>query len=360
MWGFLKTLFVTLAGGVLFTLLHVPLSWMLGPMTAALLWFAFTKRSLIMPVKLRELGLAILGYMMGITFTKETGIEIVLQLPSMLTSTVLTVMFSLAMAYWIARKADITFASSAIGNIPGGLSQMVVLSEEVDGADRTIVTFMQTIRLLSVVFVVPFLAVHGLADHVDSAANAAKQAAGYEEWLAHPFLSVIVIACVSASCLLAVRLRVPVPYLLGPMVTAAIMVVSGMHPPHLPPLIIIAAQWAMGAYMGVSSKLSNLANWKKLLPYTLISSAGVILLSLIIAYVLSILHPITLLSAFLSTSPGGMSEMGVTAAVTHADITMIVAYQFFRTMFILFLVPPVLKWVLRTFFRNEAQAQRSG
>jgi hypothetical protein len=348
--AWLETMLITLAGGAAFTLLHIPLSWMLGPLSAAMLWTAFTKRQLQWPVTLREGGLAVLGYMMGITFTKETGIQIVMQLPSMLTATLLTIVFSLAMAYIIAWKTDITMASSAIGNIPGGLSQMVVLSEEVNGADRTVVTFMQTIRLLSVIFMVPFLAVHGLADQVDSSASAAKQAAGLADWLAYPYISLAVIVAVPVSCLLAARLRLPIPYMLGPIVTGAVMVVSGMHVPHLPPWLIIVAQWVMGAHMGATTRLSSLANWKKLLPYSIISSVGVVLFSLIVAYVLSLLHPISFLTAFLSTAPGGISEMGVTAAVTHADITMIVAYQMFRMLFILFLVPPVLKWGLRRFF----------
>ena len=40
---------------------------------------------------------------------------------------------------------------------------MVVLSEEIAGSDLTVVTFMQTIRLLATVFIVPFIVIHGLA-----------------------------------------------------------------------------------------------------------------------------------------------------------------------------------------------------
>ncbi|WP_248925262.1 AbrB family transcriptional regulator [Paenibacillus hamazuiensis] len=349
----LETGLVTGAGGLLFTLLHIPLSWMLGPMAAAMLWGELAKRTLRWPIGLRNAGLAVLGYMMGITFTKETGHQIVVQLPTMLTVTVLTVAFSLATAWLTARKAEITMASSVIGSIPGGLSQMVVLSEEVRGAEGTQVAFMQTIRLMAVIFIVPFVAVHGLAASADGAVPASAAANAYTAWLAHPAFSAGVVAAIAASCWVAVKLRFPTPYMLGPLVAAALLVVLGEPAPHVPPLLIIAAQWAIGAYMGVTTRLGSLANWKKLLPYSALSGIGVVLFSLAIAYVLSLLHPITFLTAFLSTAPGGMTEMGVTAAITHADITMIVAYQMFRILFILFLVPPVLKWGLNRFGRME-------
>ncbi|MCI1694487.1 AbrB family transcriptional regulator [Aneurinibacillus aneurinilyticus] len=48
------------------------------------------------------------------------------------------------------------------GSVPGGLSQMLVLSEETERVDVTIVAFMQTIRLLAVIFFVPFLTIHSL------------------------------------------------------------------------------------------------------------------------------------------------------------------------------------------------------
>ncbi|TBL79931.1 AbrB family transcriptional regulator [Paenibacillus thalictri] len=346
----LETVLVTCAGGVLFTLLHIPLGWMLGPLAAAMFWIAYMKRPLVWTVKARDAGLVILGYMMGITFTKDTGRQIAMQLPSMITATLLTVAFSLLTAYWVAKKTKITMASSVIGSIPGGLSQMVVLAEEVKGADETQVAFMQTLRVLAVIFIVPFMAVHGLAEQADGIAAAAPQGS-YADWFSQPYSSPLIIAAVLASCWFAVKLRFPTPYMVGPIIAGAVLAVAGAHTPQLPQLPIIIAQWMIGTYMGVTTQLSSLTNWKKLLPYTILSGIGVVLFSLAFAYGLSCLYPVTLLSAFLSTAPGGMTEMGVTAAITHADITMIVAYQMFRILFILFVVPPLLKWGLRRFER---------
>ncbi|MFE5320049.1 AbrB family transcriptional regulator [Paenibacillus sp. NPDC056579] len=359
----LETILVTFAGGVLFTLLHVPLSWMLGPLTAVLLWTSFTKRRLTWPAGMRNAGLALLGYGMGLSFTMESARQISSQLPSMLIATILTVAFSLGAAFLTARYTGVSMASSAIGSIPGGLSQMVVLSEEIEGAETAVVAFMQTIRLLTVIFAVPFLAVHGLAGGAVTAAAGVPPTGSSStstglfsslvDWgaviVARPVFFGLIVVIVLASAWIAVRLRFPTPFFLGPILAAGIITVAGYEPPHLPPLFTLLAQWSLGIYMGLGIKLSSLSNWKKLLPYSIAGSIAVVAFSLGLSYLFSKVHPMSLLTAFLSTSPGGMTEMAVTASMVGADVSMVVAYQMFRILFILFIVPYMLRWGFRRF-----------
>ncbi|TVY07621.1 AbrB family transcriptional regulator [Paenibacillus cremeus] len=341
-----ETVAVTLLGGWLFSLVHIPLSWMLGPLTAVLLWQGFTKRSLAWPISYRNGGLVLLGYSMGLAFTADSAMQIVTQLPSMLLATVLTVSFSIASAFVISRQSGISLSSGIIGSIPGGLSQMVVLSEEIEGADQTVVAFMQTIRLLSVIFVVPFLAVHGLA-HPDATAALPQAAAAATAhpmpWWAIP----IVAAFVLAAAWLAVRLKLPTPWFLGPILASALLTIGGWPPPHLPTPLILAAQWSLGIFLGLGIKFSALAGWRRLLPYSLAGGIAIVAFSLALSYGLSLVQPISIVTGFLSTSPGGMTEMGVTATAVQADVSMVVAYQMFRILFILFVVPYVLRWGLR-------------
>ncbi|CAG7642887.1 hypothetical protein PAECIP111802_02917 [Paenibacillus allorhizosphaerae] len=342
----LETIIVTFLGGILFSLLHLPLSWMLGPLTAVLLWQGFTKRTLAWPVGLRNGGLVLLGYSMGLAFTAESARQIVTQLPSMLAATVLTIGFSVLSAYAISRRSGISLPSGIIGSIPGGLSQMVVLSEEIENADQTVVAFMQTIRLLSVIFVVPFLAVHGLAGGAATGAlppqTGAAIFASISWWTA-----ILIAALVLAAAWLAVKLKLPTPWFLGPITVAAVLTICGWAPPHLPSPLILAAQWSLGIYLGLGIKFSALAGWRRLLPYSLAGGVAIVAFSLALSFGFSLIQPISVVTAFLSTSPGGMTEMGVTASAVHADVSMVVAYQMFRILFILFIVPYFLRWALK-------------
>lgn len=351
----LATLLLSLAGGTVFHLLHIPLAWLLGPMTAVVLWREVLKKDADWPVALRNAGLVPLGYMMGLPFTADVAVRILYQLPSMVAATLLTVWFGCLLGSLAAKRSGISLSTGLIGGIPGGLTQMVVLSGEIEDTDGTAVTFMQTIRLLSVLFIVPFLAVHGLAG--GSAARGGgggasetmspAPAADTVAVAAGPAVAACFALAVAVMTWLAPRLRLPTPYMLGPLIAVASLSVAGLQAPPLPQFAIVIAQILVGAHMGATTRLSSLSNWKKLLPYSLLSGVGIVLFSLLIGRFLKLWLPVSFVTAFLATAPGGMTEMGLTGAAVHADLTVIVSYQMFRILFILFVVPPLLKCWLK-------------
>lgn len=345
-----KTLLISLSGGLFFQFLHFPLPWMLGTLTAVALWQCLGKGRACWPLSLRNIGLMALGYLLGITFTRETLGQIMEQLPSMFLTTLLVMAFSLIMAYFISHRTGLNLPTSLIGCIPGGLSQMVVLSEEIEGADRTVVTFMQTIRLLAVIFIIPFLTIHGLNSHPNPVTAASLPVS--------PENAVIILPTILISTWLALQLKLPTPFLVGPLLGGALLVLNGLAVPPLPHFLLIAAQLCVGTYMGFTIQPANVENWKSLLPYVLLSSISLVLFSLLTGYLLTVWHSIKLTTAFLSTSPGGMTEMGVTAALVHADVSIVSAYQMFRLLFILFIVPYALKFGLYCFRQKNIDNYR--
>lgn len=91
---------------------------------------------------------------MGLSFTAQSASQITAQLPSMFFLSVLMIGFGLAVAFCMSQSIGINLPSSVTGTTPRDLSQMVLLSEETKGAEPTIVTFIQTIRMLTVIFMV--------------------------------------------------------------------------------------------------------------------------------------------------------------------------------------------------------------
>lgn len=88
--------------------------------------------------------------------------------------------------------------------------------------------------------------------------------------------------------------------------------------------------------------------------HTLGGNIAVVAFSLAVGYLLAFLHGLKLMDTFLSTSPGGMAEMGVTAVLVHANVSLITGYQMFRLLFILFVVPPLLKRWLGCVARSKS------
>lgn len=346
MLNILKAFVVAIIGGTIFYYLHIPLPWMLGSLASVLLWNVFAKRPIHWPAQCCYAGLLVVGYAIGRTFTVETGQQILLQLPVMLMITIATALFSLMQGYSTHKKTGINLPSGMLGSIPGGMSQMAVLCAEVADADITVVTFMQTARQLAVIFVVPFLALHGFGNEaaVDtaittaSAFNTEDLSVGYVL-----LLSVMVLA----SGFIARFLKFPTPYLLGAVLGTALWVLNGLIAPQPPREWLNMAQVCIGAYAGARMQLANLNNWKKLLPYTVLSVIGLLLFSLVTGWLLAYFLHIPIITAFLSTAPGGMAEMGLTAMMVHANMSVVVAFQFFRLLFVLIVVPPLIKWFLQ-------------
>jgi len=228
--------------------------------------------------------------------------------------------------------------------------------------------FIQTIRLLTVIFTVPFLAIHGLKDELSTKAGVLGAIGGHTIWgslqigadavVARPLFIVFIVIGLLAAVWIALKLRFPIPHLLGPILVAGALMVFGFEPPHIPSLFNFMAQWSLGIYLGIGIKLSSLENWRKLLPYSILGSGAVVLFSLAMSYVFNEIHAMSVLTAFLSTSPGGMTEMGITASTVGADVSVVVAYQMFRILFILFIVPYVLRVGIHRFYKPRSD--RSG
>ena len=337
---------VALVGGTLFNFVQIPLPWMLGPVFAVIIWSGLTKKKLSWPSGLRNTGLVILGYILGSSFTVETGREILKHFPTMFLATLLLTIFSLLIGYFTHRKTGISLASGIIGSIPGGLSQMIVLSEEVDGADITIVSVMQTFRLLSAISIVPFVVVHGLADEVQTGIVSNTSLLDFASLQGGLPNLILFFGVALASVWVAIKINFPTPYLLGPILGTIILIFLGQDPLELPPLLVIFAQLLLGIYVGTRINLSSLKDFNNLLPYALGGSIVTLMFSFLIGFLLMQFYSISLIDSFLSTAPGGLAEMGLTAVLVKANLALVVAYQMFRLLFVLFVVPPIVKWLL--------------
>ncbi len=338
----LATFLAAAAGGFLFQALHIPMPWMLGPMSATPIYHALSGRRACWPVLLRNLGLLVIGYSLGRTVTQETAQQILENLPAMFGVTLCTTLCSLGIGYLVHRRTGISLASGMLGSIPGGLSQMVLMTEEIRHADVTAVTVMQVTRVLTVVFAVPFIAAYGIGP-LPGGTLASPAAADAGDAIA----SLPALLSAPAGAWLASRWKLPVPCLLGPIFATAMNVLAGNPAPTVPPLLLNAALIFFGTYFGILIPLEHLRRMGKVFAYALGGSAFLLLFTSLLGYGLTFLTPASFLTTFLSTAPGGLSELGAVALSLHANAAFVTAYQLFRLFSILLLVPVLLRWRFR-------------
>ena len=340
-----KTFALAAAGGVLFFFLSVPLAWMLGPLAAVVLWSQTLKKSVCWPVGLRNAALVVLGYVIGRAFTADAARQVVAQLPVMLLVTTIILGMSLLFGYVTHRRTGVSLATGLMGCVPGGFSQMVLMSEEIADADVSVVSFMHTVRLMSVIFIVPYLATQ--AAGVAGIAPAAGQSAAGAIFTALPLQALPLLLLALLFALFARKTHWPTPFLLGPIFGAALASMFGVDCPSLPAWLTIPCQIAVGAYMGTQIQLEDLANWRILLAYTMLGVVAVLAASLGAAYLLAYFYGYSTVTAFLSMAPGGVAEMSVTGIALQADLSVIASYQLFRLFFLMLLTPMMFRKYLK-------------
>lgn len=106
-------------GGWVFQVCQLPLSWLLGPMFSTILYVRLAKISPKLPFSFRDIGLLVIGYLIGRQFTSQTLIEMGTHLPSMLFMTVVMLAFSILLAFITSRLTHSNLKSTVAGSIPG-------------------------------------------------------------------------------------------------------------------------------------------------------------------------------------------------------------------------------------------------
>lgn len=350
---FFITFILASFGELIFSLIHLPIPWLLGPMTALLIGSRIKGLSFYWPVYIRDIGLIIVGYALGLSFTKDALNEIIHQLPSMFLMTLLLITFCALIAFMISKLSGIEFPTIMTGSIPGGLSQIITLAEEMKDINLTIVTFMQVSRLIMIIFFVPLL-IYSPFFGVEKSKVIIHSFSAKSDFT---LFNLVIFAILSVICaLLGKKIKMPTPFLLGPLLATAALNMSGFHGPNLPSAIINISQFMIGGYVGLLLKPENLPNKVKITILSLFSGCVLMIGSLGLSLLLEKLHNSSPATSFLSVAPGGMDQMGIIAHSIHADLSMVTGYQLFRILFIYFVIPPLLKWAFIYLRRNKAKS----
>ncbi|WP_083207772.1 AbrB family transcriptional regulator [Fictibacillus arsenicus] len=338
------TLFSALIGGFIFCIFKLPIPWLLGPMTVVLLVSNLGIIKLHWPIYIRNTGLIIVGYSIGLTFTRDTLFTMISKLPSMAFMTILLILICTGMAFFISRITDINFPTALTSSIPGGLSQIITFAEETKGIDITTVTFFQVIRVIMIIFLVPFLIFSPLLskEELETAPQVISTSVQQEF-----FPQIILFAIFSVIiALLGKRINLPTAFLLGPILGIAFLNVSGVQGPPLPSAVLDISQFMIGGYIGLLLKPDKLKHRAKIIPVALFSSLILVCISLGMSFLLVWQYQFSAITSFLSLAPGGADQMGIIGHELNADVSMITGYQLFRILFIFFAVPPLLKLIL--------------
>lgn len=343
-------------GGAVFHLLGLPIAWMLGPAFAVMIGGTIRPQAMQWPPWLGYSGIVVVAYVLGRTMHEDIVRRIAQELPAMLLASSLWVLICLLLGILFAKAVGISIASGVLGNVPGGLSQMVVIADDFKGADAGIVAIMQTTRVITVLYTVPFIAAglsHGqnlLPEPTTASIVAAPHAAWPEAlvWLLMPL--------VPLSAWLLRKVRVPAGEFLGPVLIVGGLSVAGYAWPQVPDALLSGAQLLIGIFIGQRVQLQTIVRNKRLAPLSLLSSILLVALTALAAWCIPALLSGSFATWFLALAPGGLGEVAVTAMILQEDVSRVTAYQITRLLFVLLAAPPFIKWYLNRQRRGQSEA----
>lgn len=324
--------------GFLFQYMAIPIPFLLGGIVSSMFWKVIGAQ-VYWPRQWRELGLCVAGYGIGRNFTAETMHELSMQSLGVLEATGAAVGASVIIAWWTSRHSYANLQSCVMGCMPGGLTQMMLMSETDKRVDFSVVMVMQTLRLMSAIIIVPFLVVHGLGAEIKDAALPAAQTGGYT------WLWMVPIAAIGAVVLQ--KLHIPTPRLLGPTLAAsACSYFFGTFQPVPDPLMTVA-QISIGLYMGMLLVPARIKETASLMPFIITGILIIIAVSVAMAYYLSGIYGFSLITAFLAMAPGGIAEMCLAGMSMGENVSIILTYQLVRMLILNITVPMGLTWYFK-------------
>ncbi|WP_242732028.1 AbrB family transcriptional regulator [Bacillus altitudinis] len=354
-------------GGFLLSLTGMSIGWMIGTlMTAAFialrrpaLFQRKGKNTLRIHIRWLLLGQFILGIELGQKMNMKVlhiFAENWLPVSFMLVFSILLAMLS-GFVLWKLSKTDML--TSFVGTAPGGLSAMPGIAQEV-GANTAVVSLVQTIRVLMVVLTIPFtvfyLNTKSQSDAVvaqGSAFSSGVFTISNISWTAALILGAWLMSR------LAVRLHFPAPWLIGSMLgVAALQVGAGAltgHDliPYWPAQANIASQVFLGATIGSKMNKQMFVGLKNTLIVAVVSSAGLIAATVLSSIAIAEITGISVITAILAFSPGGIAEMATTAVTLHEDSTFVVAVQVVRIILVIAMLPPFFRFLHHVWAKRQ-------
>lgn len=151
------------------------------------------------------------------------------------------------------------------------------------------------------------------------------------------------------------KFHLPVPGILGSLFFAGALNLAGFFPEFPLQRISWYSNIVIGAYVGLQVNRTSIGFLRELPLPAMIISAGMLLISLIGGAALYCMSDLSIATAFLGSTAGGIAEMALLSISLGADVASVTLLQVFRLLSAIILTPIVCrKWLAWT----EKKARR--
>lgn len=326
------------AAGALADAAEVPLAWVLGPLVITAV-FSIAGSTPYAPVQARRLGQIIVGTVIGLNMTTEAAASLLVWLPVMVLTAIVSMLLAAAISGIVARGAGIDGCSAYFALLPGGLTEMANVGSRL-GARSEAISLVHALRVALTVMIVPWAVVM-----MDTQADIGLRG-GPRVVLDLPIVVLLAAAAVIGTLVLR-KVRFSNPWMLGALAAVGVMAGSGLVEGQLPAPLLWLGQFFIGMAVGARFKRDIMRRLPRL---ALVSSLAILFMALVMAgYALAIksLGASDLESLILAVSSGGFAEMTLTAQMLHLDVALVTGFHFVRAFAVNSLAAPLWCWLIK-------------
>ena len=336
------TLLLAWAAAAACVALHTPLPWMLGPLVAtSVLSMAGAPTESWGP--LRNGGQWAIGAALGLYFTPEVSALV----GSLWWAIVLGIGWALLLGWgfgaWLYRlhaprmhgvPAPMLRSTSYFAGAIGAASEMTLLSER-ENARTDLVAASHSLRLLIVTITIPFALQWSGLQGLDILNPTVREVS----WTGLALLALLT----GAGALVMDRLGRANPWFMGAMLVSMAVTMAGLHLSAVPQALVNAAQLVIGVSLGVRFRAEFLHTAPRWLASVAVGTFGLMGICAAFAAVLAWATGLPWVTLLLGTSPGGITEMAITAKVLQLGVPVVTAFQVCRLIAVLMLVGPMFR-----------------
>lgn len=321
---------IAAVGAAVFLFFGLPLPWLLGPIFACLIAAMIGVPMRGIPV-VNNLMRTILGVAVGATFTWALLVTMAGMWTTLILVPLMVFLIGLVGVPYFQRVWGFDFATSYYGAMPGGLQDMLLFGEEAGGDVRAL-SLIHATRVMVIVVALPFILKGYWA--VDFANPPGVPAAS----LPMTQLALMVV-CGIAGWQIAKAVGLFGASILGPMILAAILALTGVLQFRPPAEAIWMAQFFIG--MTVGTKYAGVTGTE--LRRDVMAALGFCVILLVLSGVfveaIHLFHLAPPLETLLAFAPGGQAEMTILALIAGADMAFVIAHHVLRIIVVILGAP---------------------
>lgn len=334
---------VASAAGYLFSLLDLPLPWMIGPLLATAV-IGIAVKPIDIPVRTRPVGQTLISAQVGLAFTAAALAAILDHGLVILTVAVATAIIGFLMSGVLRRMTGTDHVTAFLASMPGGPVEMGNLARQY-GGDPGPVVFAQTLRISAIVILVPsalYYLLHTSRGEVTEAPFVFDPAG----------IALLTGGAVAAAALFKLC-RISNPFFLGPLAFSCAATALGLPLAPFPDAVISAAQVLLGTWLGSTFRRELFMNAGRLVVATALTSMLLVTLCTVFAASLALVTDFPWDVLVLGAAPGSITEMALTARFLRQDVALITAFHLVR----IFLIIPNTPWMLALIHKRLAPPQ---